>query len=187
MDDAPTSNPADAAAATPPADDGESRDDRSPAAATAQPKTALILLGDGLFLQPEADDDVLSVTVRDRAGLAGCLEGAVADGASLAAIHLVVRAGAVAALYDDGDGGAAAARSFAAKLRPSGALTAHLLPGGEGGGGQQQPVPAECVETIKASFVLGSLVITGETEGPDGSRTLTGQKAGAGSEKEEEE
>ena len=128
-------------------------------------RTALIMLGQGLFLKAEAD--VHSVTVHDRADLPNSL--AILDDASLETIHLVMKAHTVSTLFDE-----TSVSLLAEKLSPGADMTVHVLLNEIG----QQTVPEDDMETIRTSFVLSSLRIVSEAEGRDGSRQMTGRKAG---------
>jgi len=129
----------------------------------AQPTTAVIMLGEGIFLRPEAQ--VLSLSILEGSALAGCLATAAAP-ASLDAIHLIVKAHQVRSKYDE-----TCVTELATKLCPGGEWTVHILL--EEG---QQEVDADVVETFQSSFVLGGLMIAGEGTGEDGSKTVTARK-----------
>lgn len=129
---------------------------------SSQPKTALIVLGDAMFFQPSSD--VISVTILAPSAMKTALTSAQA--CSLETIHVVVKGVSVSTLYDP-----ESIPILCNYLVPNGQLTAHVLVSAEG----TKPV-ADDLEGIKTSLVLAGLRIVDETENPDGSRTLTGQK-----------
>lgn len=128
-----------------------------------QPKTALIVVGDAMFFQPTKE--VVSVTILAKSAMKTALT-SVAN-KSLENLHLVVKGVDVSTMHD-GD----AITVYADSLQEDGTISAHLLVSNEGA------KPAEeDLQTVKTSFVMAGLKIVGETQNPDGSIVLTGQKS----------
>jgi len=139
------------------------------------PSTALIILGEAMFLQPDGEG-VLSVTVTAKEELSTCLQLAEGNGvehSSLDDVHVVVKSNDVPRLYDPD-----APQSFYSLLRPGGAVNFHVLSGEEiGGTSHASPAPEEVGETIKMSLVLAELRVESEAQGPNGTKILVGRKA----------
>jgi hypothetical protein len=126
------------------------------------PSTALIILGEAMFLKPDDDDDdVVSFTVTTLDGLATCLVSA--EPLSLATLHIVVKSKDISRLYDP-----YALSSFHALLQPGALVHFHVL--SEGGTSDDD------METIKLSLIMAELQVETEEEGPDGSKMLTSRK-----------
>ena len=134
-----------------------------------QPTTALIVLGNAMFFQPEAN--VLSATLTSREEFASCLQsnGAALD--SLDVVHIVVRSCDVSTLYDPD-----AVSSFIPILRPGAQMTVHALPADGGQEDEQTPVQPGDVDIIRMSLALAGLHLQVEAEGENGAWMLTARK-----------
>jgi len=163
---------------------------------SASPSTAVIVLGEALFFQPDSDD-VLAVTVFSRSafgtslssmegGAAAAVDAAASavqvDGSSnnetsssplLTAIHIVTKTSSLDSIYDP----EALASHVAPRLQEGGELTVHVMPSQHGGGAT---VEAEDLESVRTSLVLAHLRIEAEQEGPDGSRVVMAKKVAVG-------
>ena len=124
-----------------------------------QPTTALVVLGNAMFFQPEGD--VLAVTILSKTALPGALSHANPD--SLEDIHIIVKGSELSEMYDED-----ALTKFRPLLKAEGKVTFHVL---------QNPSP-EQMDTIKMSLVMAQFKILAEQDGPDGSMIMVGQKAG---------
>jgi len=138
----------------------------------SQPNTALIVLGDAMFFNPETTE-VLAVTITAKENLATSLQ--QAETASLETLHLVVKSADITRLYDSD-----AIASLVPALQPNAEVTVHVLnPGG-------QP-EEDVIATVRTSLVLGGLRLEVEQAGPDGSWIITARRPGDTSSDDDDE
>ena len=130
-----------------------------------QPTTAVILLGEGIFFQPEAY--VICLSIFERSALVNCLKTAAAD-ESLETLHLIVQSNQVDAKYDPD-----CVAPFVTKLKPGGQWTTHVMLQEF-----QVEVSDDAIAAVKESIVLGGLRIQEEATAPDGTWTIVGLKPG---------
>lgn len=137
------------------------------------PTTALITLSQNLLFKPEGN--VLHMTILVKSALASCLDNHVKP-ESLESIHLVMRSLDVSTMFDE-----QAIVAWAPYLQPGGEIAVHFV---STDGAQ---VSDEDVGTVRMSFVMAELRAGPLGEAPDGSKHLSGTKAGGAVDDDDEE
>jgi hypothetical protein len=150
-----------------PQEQNEQQQQESPSSSSLI-KTALIVLGEALFFQPE-DETVLSLTVTNAGEMTPSLLAEFhipLD--SLEVLHIIVKSSGIVRLYNSD-----AIASYVTFLKAGGELTVHVL-------GHEGSPSDDDYETIRASLVLAELWIESHGEMADGSKCMTGRKDGGG-------
>uniref|UniRef100_A0A7S1BZ52 Uncharacterized protein n=1 Tax=Corethron hystrix TaxID=216773 RepID=A0A7S1BZ52_9STRA len=135
---------------------------------SSQPTTALIILGNALFLQPS--DDVLSLTLFSRDDFSKCFSGdgnkATIEESSIETLHIIVKSTDFSNMYDPD-----ALISLSKFVKSGcGTVSVHLLAGEWGQPGMED------VDVVKTSLIMAGLRLDSLEERDDGSKILTGEK-----------